>query len=156
MGLKIGDTYEGLFYNLVIDGLRDLLIAEYKNATIYVSPKITHANSFQIRLWGTEATLEKEHASAWQKQYNVGICMYLIEKNPSELFYKQLYNDSERIFQLIHNNKTYTKAIGSTNFTWIDGKIDTIRYNEYEEGEEDIEGLSLAKFDFSCLAERTS
>jgi len=66
--LKIGDTYEGLFFNLVLDGLRDLLTAEYKNATIYVSPFIKHANPFQIRLWGTNATLEEEHASAWQNR----------------------------------------------------------------------------------------
>ena len=78
----------------------------------------------------------------------------MIEKNPREGFYKQLYGDAERLYQLLHNNKTLSKTVGSTTLAWINGKIDDIEFNEFEEDEEDIDGLNVAKLSFNCLVER--
>jgi len=154
MALVKGSTYEGVFYDYVLDGVRDLFISEFSNAKIYIAPKISHADNFQIRIWGPSASTNEWWAESWQKEYDVDIFLYMIEKNPREGFYKQLYGDAERLYQLLHNNKTLSKTVGSTTLAWINGKIDDIDFNEFGEDEEDIDGLNVAKLSFNCLVER--
>ena len=77
-----------------------------------------------------------------------------IEKNAREPFFKQLYGDAERLYQVLHNNTSYTKTVGSTTLSWINGKVDEIEINELEGDEGDIDGLHTAKMEFSCLIER--
>ena len=104
MALVKGSTYENVFYEYVLDGVRDLFISEFNNAKVYIAPTIQHADNFQIRLWGTNATTEEWGVTGWQKEYNVEVVLYMIEKNAREPFYKQLYGDSERLYQVLHNN----------------------------------------------------
>ena len=63
-----------------------------------------HKDPFSIRIWGNDAETSEYLASAWQKQYNVEISLYEIETNPGEAYYKQFYNDIERIYQLLFTN----------------------------------------------------
>ena len=68
------------------------------------------------------------------------ISLYEIEANPSEAYYKQFYNDIERIYQLLFTNaKTNSTTVtGSGNKSsavtkeWIDGKCDELIINEFE------------------------
>ena len=81
MALVKGSTYEGVFYDYVLDGVRDLFISEFKNVKVYISPEILHPDNFQIRIWGTEASTEDWGVQGWQKEYSVDIVLYMIEKN---------------------------------------------------------------------------
>ena len=154
MALVKGSTYEGVFYDYVLDGVRDLFISEFNNAKVYIAPKILHPDNFQIRIWGPSASTNEWWAESWQKEYDVDVYLYMIEKNPREPFYKQLYGDAERLYQVLHNNKTLSKTVGSTTLTWINGKADDLSINDFEEDEEDIDGLHVAKLSFNCLVER--
>jgi hypothetical protein len=154
MPLTKGSTYENVFYEFVLDGVRDLFISEFNNAKTYISPVLLHPDNFQIKIWGINTSTEDWGANSWQKEYNVEVALYMIEKNPREAFYKQFYGDSERLFQVLHNNKTLSKTVGSTTLTWINGRVEEITYNEFEEEEEDIDGLNVARLPFSCLVER--
>ena len=154
MGLVKGSTYDGVFYDFVLDGLRDLFIAEFSNSKVYIAPQISHADNFQIRLWGASSTEEDFGADFWQREYNVDISLYLIEKNAQEAFYKQFYGDAERLYQLINNNRSLTKTVGSTQLTWLGGQISDIDINDFEAEEEDIEGLNVARLSFSCFITR--
>ena len=154
MALVKGSTYEGVFYDYVLDGVRDLFISEFKNAKTYIAPKILHPDNFQIRIWGPSASTERWGAGFWQKEYNVDVFLYMIEKNASEPFYKQFYGDAERLYQVLHNNKTLTKTVGSTTLTWINGKADELIINEFGEDEEDVDGLHVAYLSFNCLMDR--
>ena len=156
-------TYENVFYDFVMEPLRDLFVTEYNYGTIYIAPSILHQASFSIRIWGNEAETNEYYATAWQKQYNVGISLYEIEQNPSEAYYKKFYNDIERIYQLLFTNakkKSTTLSDGSGNNTssvthaWIDGKCDELTINEFEEGEDEIKGLNVCKFIFNCKITR--
>ena len=82
--------------------------------------------------------------------------MYHIEQNPTEIFYKQIYQDAERLNQVIFNNQTKTITVGGRDFTWIAAEIDSIDINPEEETEEDINGLHSASLSFSCLVSRES
>ena len=152
-------TYENVFYDFVMDPLRDLFITEYNYGKIYIAPSILHQDPFSIRIWGNSAETSEYLASAWQKQYNVEVSLYEIETNPGEAYYKQFYNDIERIYQLLFANakaKSTTLSGGSGNNSssvthkWIDGVCDEFTINEFEEDEDEIEGLNVCKFIFNC------
>ena len=150
-------TYENVFYDYVMDPLRDLFIAEYNYGKIYIAPQIIHQDPFSIRIWGDSAETSEYMASTWHKQYNLEISLYEIEKNPNEAYYKQFYNDIERVYQLLFKNaKTKTTTIGSTTHTWIDGICEEHTINDFQEGEEEIDGLNVAKFIFNCKVMRVN
>ena len=151
-------TYENVFYDFVMDPLRDLFITEYNYGKIYIAPSILHQDPFSIRIWGNSAETEEYFTSTWQKQYNVEVSLYEIEKNPGEAYFKQFYNDIERIYQLLFANaKTKSTTVtGSGNNSsavthiWIDGKCDEFIINEFEGEEEEIDGLNVCRFIFNC------
>ena len=143
-------TYDNVFYDYCLDPLRDIFISEYNYGKIYIAPEIKHKDSFSIRIWGEGSETEEYLASAWQKQYNIVIALYEIEVNPGEVFYKQFYNDAERIYQLLFNNKSKSTTIGSTTRKWIDGVCEGFSINEFSGEEAEIEGLNTAKFTFNC------
>ena len=155
MALTKGSTYEGVFYDFVLDGVRDLFISEFNNTKVYIAPKISHADNFQIRIWGTEATTEDWGADYWRKEYSIEISLYMIEKNPREVFYKQLYGDAERLYQVLFNNRSLTKTVGSTTLTWLNGQVDAIDINTFDDEEDEIDGLNVAKLSFSCVVTRS-
>ena len=156
MPLALNTDYENVFFDVVLDGLRDILISEYNYGKIYISPEIKHNEPFGIRLWGTESNDEVFTVREWQKRYEVDIIMYHLESNPDESFYKQYYQDSERLHQIIHNNQTKTITIDGRSYTWLSAEIDNIEYNSDEEAEEDIKGLHSINHSFSCLVSRES
>ena len=142
-------TYENVFYDYVMDPLRDLFISEYNYGKIYISPQILHKDPFSIRIWGNECETISYNQNEWVKQYNNIISLYEIETNPGEAYFKQFYNDIERIYQLLFTNakaKATTLSGGSGNntssvtHTWIDGVCEDFTINEFEGNEEEIEG----------------
>ena len=157
-------TYENVFYDYVMDPLRDLFITEYNYGKIYIAPSILHQDPFSIRIWGNSAETNEYYTSTWQKQYNIEISLYEIEKNPGEDYFKQFYNDIERIYQLLFANaKTKSTTVtGSGNnasavtHIWIDGVCDEFTINEFEGDEEEIEGLNVCKFIFDCKIMRVN
>ena len=158
--LKINENSQGLgyhnvFYEYVLSGLKSALNNEFNGAMVYIAPELKKNNSpFSIRIWGESSSTEDEWATSWQKEYSITISMYSIEKNANEHFYKQFYADAEHIYQLLFNKKTLTITVGSKSFTWINGTVSETVINDYEENEIEVDGLNVARFDFTCLVER--
>jgi len=156
MVLAIDSTYQNVFYDFVLDSIRDTLITEFNYGKIYIAPNILHKDPFQIRIWGTsQEETDNLAGNEWQKQYFVQIVLGAISQNPNEQFYKQFYQDSERIYQSLWNNfkGSYSKTVSSNTFHLIDGVVDGIEYTIDNE-DEGIEGLHLATIDFNILANR--
>ena len=151
-------TYENVFFDYVMDPLRDLFISEYNYGKIYISPSILHKDPFSIRIWGNSAETEVTAASTWHKQYNIEISLYEIETNPGETYFKQFYSDIERIYQLLFANaKTKSTTVtgsgnnsSSVTHTWIDGVCEDFTINEFVGEEEAIEGLNVCRYTFNC------
>ena len=143
-------TYKNVFWDCVLDPLRDLFVSEYAYGKIYIAPEIKHKDPFSIRIWGNSANKEEYVVDAHVRQYNVEVALYEIESNPGEEFYKQFYNDGERIHQLMFENKTKSVTVSSTNYRWTDGSVDTMVINDLEGEEEEIQGLHTIKFGFNC------
>ena len=158
-------TYENVFYDFVMDPLRDLFITEYNYGKIYIAPNILHQDPFSIRIWGGSAETSEYLASAWQKQYNVEVALYEIETNAGEAYFKQFYADIERLYQLLFTNaktKSTTLSSGSGNNTssvthvWIDGVCEGLTINEFTEEEAEIKNLNVCRFIFNCKIMRES
>ena len=145
-------TYENIFFNFVIDPLRDIMQTEYSGITIYVAPEIAlkYTASTSMRLWGTSASKSEYVVDAHARVYNVDIALYIKHMNPNEGFYKKLYNDGERLHQLLFENKTTSTTVGSTTLQWSDASINDMVIGDLDEAESEIEGLHTIKLDFSC------
>ena len=151
-------TYENVLYDFVMDPLRDLFITEYTYGKVYIASEIQHQDPFSIRIWGDSAETNEYYASAWQKQYNVEVSLYEIETNPGEAYFKQFYNDIERIYQLLFTNaKTKSTTVtgsgnnsSSVTHVWIDGVCEDFTINEFVDEEDTIEGLNVCRYTFNC------
>ena len=95
-------------------------------------------------------------AQEWTKRYNVEITMYFIQQNPTEIFYKQIYQDQERLYQVLFNNQTKTVTVGGRDFTWFSAEIDSVDINPEDETDEEINGLHSVVLEYSCLVSRES
>ncbi len=145
-------TYENIFFNFVIDPLRDIMQTEYTGMKIYVAPEIdtSYNANVSMRLWGTSAEKSEYVVDAHSRVYNVNIAFYMKQMNPNEIFYKKLYNDGERLHQLIFENKTKKTTVDSTTLQWADASINSMVIGEMDDIESEIEGLHTIKLDFSC------
>ena len=94
MGLVLNTTYQNVFYDVVLTGLKYILRAYNYYVPIYISPERElekgGTDSYSIRLWGTEAETEIFTAQEWQKRYHVDIVLYWIEPNANENFFRQV------------------------------------------------------------------
>ena len=145
-------TYENIFFNFVLDPIRDIMQTEYTGMKVYVAPEIdTKYNAnVSMRLWGTSAEKSEYVVDGHSRVYNVDIALYMMQMNPNEVFYKKLYNDGERLHQLIFENKTKKTTVGSTTLQWADASINNMVIGDMDEAELEIEGLHTIKLDFSC------
>ena len=155
MPLRINNTYQNVFYDFVLDSIRDVLISEFNYGKIYIAPNILHKDPFQIRIWGlSQEETDDLMGNEWQKLYNVEIVLCSISRNPNEQFYKQFYQESERIYQVLWKNfkGSYSKTVSLNTFNLLNGVVEDIEYAIDEDDE--IEGLHKATIGFNILANR--
>ena len=145
-------TFENIFFDFVLDPLRDIIQTEYTGMKVYVAPEINtkYNSSVSMRLWGLNAEKSEYVVDGHARVYNVELALYMKQMNPNEIFYKKLYNDGERLHQLIFENKTKKTTVGSTTLQWADASINNLVIGEMDEEESEIEGLHTIKLDFSC------
>ena len=154
MPLLINTTYQNVFYDFVIDSVRDTLITEFNYGKIYVAPEKLYDDPFSIRIWGTNHSLDNYSAGEWVKEYSLDIVMFAKIEN-KEQSYKQFYADQERIFQSLWN--TYkgstAKTLNGVTIHLTSGFANDIEILTPEETDE--ENLYSANFSFTILANRS-
>ena len=67
-----------------------------------------------------------------------------------------MYQDTERLNQVIHNNQTKLVTVGGRDFSWTAGQVSSMEILSEEENDEDIKGLHSSFLEFSCLVSRES
>ena len=154
MPLTINNTYQNVGFDYILDGLRDILIAEFAYGDIYISPVMKGIDPFQVKLWITNSTTEEHTAQSWTKSYTVSIELFMIDAHPDENSYKQLHQDTERIYQSLFNNSHKEITVASNALQWYNGRADTITINDFEEDEASVEGLLKSTISFTCFISR--
>ena len=154
MVLSINSTYQNVFYDFILDSIRDTLVTEYNYGKIYIAPEKKYDDPFSIRLWGINHSLENYSAGEWTKEYSVDIVLYS-KLDDNEQAYKQFYADQERIFQSLWN--TYkgvvAKTVEAVTIHLSTGLVNDIEILTPEDTEE--ENLFQANFSLTILANRT-
>ena len=149
-------SYDNVWFNYILDPIRDFFISEYTYGKIYISPTILHKDPFSIRIWGNSTETISYNQSEWVKQYSNEISLYEIETNPGEAFYKQFLNDSERIYQLLFSKNYVSTTFDSTTLNYYDGVVESMIVNDFVGEEEDIEGLNVCRFEFNVTLSRVT
>ena len=147
-------TYDNVWFDFILDPIRDFFIAEYNYGKIYIAPSILHQDPFSIRIWGNSNETISYNQSECVKRYSNEISLYEIETNPKESFYKQFLNDSERIYQLLFSKNYVSTTVGSTTLNYYDGVVDSMEINEFTGIEEGIDGLNVCRFIFNITLSR--
>ena len=155
MALVLGTTYDNIWFNVVIDKIRDVIVTDRNYSNAYISPIYQDKGSYSVRIWGNSAETVKYVASEWQKEYEIEIVLYEASPSPNEIFYKTFYSDIERLYQVLYNDlKSATVSSDGTNFTLIDGQVGAIEINDLTEAEEAVDGLHSATITYSCSVYR--
>lgn len=151
MALVLNSTYQNVAYDYVLDGIRDILRAEFAHGKIYVAPVIKGPETFQIKLWLNESETLRYNAQSITREFITQIDLFFIEQNEDEKAYKQLHQDAERIYQLMFNNAHKEVTVNGNALQWIDGTVQNIVINDFTEEEAEIEGLLKATMEFRCV-----
>ena len=149
-------SYDNIWFNYILDPIRDFFITEYNYGKIYISPSILHKDPFSIRIWGNSTETISYNQSEWVKRYSNEISLYEIETNPSEAFYKQFMNDSERLYQLLFSKNYLSTTVDSTTLNYYDGVVESMVINNFVDEEEAIEGLNVCRLIFNCTLSRAT
>ena len=149
-------SYDNIWFNYILDPIRDFFITEYNYGKIYISPSILHKDPFSIRIWGNSTETISYNQSEWVKRYSNEISLYEIETNSGEAFYKQFLNDSERIYQLLFSKNYLSTTVDSTTLNYYDGVVESMIVNDFVGEEEDIEGLNVCRFEFNVTLSRVT
>ena len=150
MALTLNSNYQNVGFDYVLDGVRDLLISEFTYGKIYISPELKFNDPFQIKLWVSESATEDYNAISWSKEYTVDIDLYMIDSNHDENAYKQLYQDTERIYQVLFNNAHKEITVAGNSLQWLNGKTETIGINDFDGEEGEVDGLLKSSLSFTC------
>tara|TARA_R100000278_G_scaffold123240_1_gene112187 strand:- start:115 stop:579 length:465 start_codon:yes stop_codon:yes gene_type:complete len=151
MGLVLNSTYKNVSFDFVLDGLRDILISEFDYGKIYISPKIKHSDPFQIKIWLNESELLDYTAQDMNREFTARIDLYMIDKNHNENTYKQLFQDTERLVQLLFNNAHKEITSGGNTLNWINGVAEDYIIDDFLDDEEEIDGLTKSTISFKCI-----
>lgn len=154
MGLVLNSTYQNVGFDYILDGIRDLLVTEFNYGKVYISPELKFSDPFQVKLWISNSSTEDYNAIAWTKSYDVEIDLYMIDANHDENTYKQLHQDTERIYQVLFNNAHKDITVGSVSMQWYNGIAEDIAINSFKGEEEDVEGLLKSTINFTCFISR--
>lgn len=150
MALALDTSYNNAFYDGVLAKLRSIITTD-RPCTVYISPEYQDQGSFSIRLWGQSFETDVFHQSEWRKVYTTEIALYAIGDS-NERFYKQLYSDAERLYQLLFNNQHITEG----NIQWYDGRVLDTTFDDFIGIEEAVDMLHVARFSFSCRIDRAN
>ena len=154
MALTLNSTYQNVGFDYILDGIRDLLVTEFNYGKIYIGPELKFNDPFQVKLWISSSSTEEYNATAWTKSYDVEIDLYMIDSNHDENTYKQLHQDTERIYQVLFNNAHKDITVESVSMQWYNGIAEDIEINSFKGEEEEVEGLLKSTINFSCFISR--
>ena len=149
-------VYDNVWFNYVLDPIRDFFIEEYTYGKIYIAPTILHQDPFSIRIWGNSTETLDYNSNEWVKRYNNVISLYEIESRPGEAFYKQFLNDTERVYQLLFSKNNLSTTVDSTTLNYYNGTVESVEINDFTSNEEDVEGLNVCRFEFNVTLARVT
>ena len=147
-------SFNNVFYTHVLKELESLVRAEFSGRKTYIGPVKDNDNAeFSVRIWGIGSELDEQYAGleGWRRKYDSEIVIYYKADDPNDLFWEQMFRDTERLQQILYNNTVIT---GSNNLAWFECNVTDMIIGEDEDLED--ENIFIVRFEFSCRINRHS
>ena len=101
--LKKDYGYSSVLWEEVIQRVQEIIRDEY-NVSPYIAPTLNLKTPSPFRIWTQAQSTEALYGGAWHKEYTISVNHYL-KTEDSERFYRKVYEESERLYQLFFNNQ---------------------------------------------------
>jgi len=135
-------SFENVFKDKILDTVRSFLNTEFTGTIPVYTGSFKNMGSQSIRLTPVGNDLVDNLTSGEIREYIVEVAYYFKEKSVKRDTWEHILRQISRMENLFNDN---------LNNTYFNGRLVSMRINELEDEEAEIEGLNAVKWEFRAM-----
>ena len=135
-------SFENVFKDKILDTVRSFLNTEFTGAIPVYTGNFKNMGSQSIRLTPVGNDLVDNLTNGEIREYIVDVAYYFKEKSVKRDTWEHILRQISRMENLFNDN---------LNNTYFNGRLVSMRINELEDEEAEIEGLNAIKWEFRAM-----
>ena len=135
-------SFENVFKDKILDTIRSFLNTEFAGAIPVYTGNFKNMGSQSIRLTPVGNDLVENLSTGEIREYIVQVAYYFKEKSVKRDTWEHILRQISRMENLFNDN---------LNNTYFNGRLVSMRINELEDEEAEIEGLNAVKWEFRAM-----
>jgi len=135
-------SFENVFKDKILDTIRSFLNTEFTGTIPVYTGSFKNMGSQSIRLTPVGNDLVDNLTNGEIREYIVQVAYYFKEKSVKRDTWEHILRQISRMENLFNDN---------LNNTYFNGRLVSMRINELEDEEAEIEGLNAVKWEFRAM-----
>ena len=135
-------SFENVFKDKILDTIRSFLNTEFAGTIPVYTGSFKNMGSQSIRLTPVGNDLVENLSTGEIREYIVEVAYYFKEKSVKRDTWEHILRQISRMENLFNDN---------LNNTYFNGRLVSMRINELEDEEAEIEGLNAVKWEFRAM-----
>ena len=135
-------SFENVFKDKILDTIRSFLNTEFTGTIPVYTGNFKNMGSQSIRLTPVGNDLVENLSTGEIREYIVQVAYYFKEKSVKRDTWEHILRQISRMENLFNDN---------LNNTYFNGRLVSMRINELEDEEAEIEGLNAVKWEFRAM-----
>tara|TARA_R100000789_G_scaffold63152_1_gene59971 strand:- start:42 stop:476 length:435 start_codon:yes stop_codon:yes gene_type:complete len=135
-------SFENVFKDKILDTVRSFLNTEFAGTIPVYTGSFKNMGSQSIRLTPVGNDLVENLSTGEIREYIVDVAYYFKEKSVKRDTWEHILRQISRMENLFNDN---------LNNTYFNGRLVSMRINELEDEEAEIEGLNAIKWEFRAM-----
>jgi hypothetical protein len=135
-------SFENVFKDKILDTIRSFLNTEFTGTIPVYTGNFKNMGSQSIRLTPVGNDLVENLSTGEIREYIVQVAYYFKEKSVKRDTWEHILRQISRMENLFNDN---------LNNTYFNGRLVSMRINELEAEEAEIEGLNAVKWEFRAM-----
>jgi len=135
-------SFENVFKDKILDTVRSFLNTEFAGTIPVYTGSFKNMGSQSIRLTPVGNDLVENLSTGEIREYIVQVAYYFKEKSVKRDTWEHILRQISRMENLFNDN---------FNNTYFNGRLVSMRINELEDEEAEIEGLNAVKWEFRAM-----
>jgi len=135
-------SFENVFKDKILDTVRSFLNTEFAGTIPVYTGSFKNMGSQSIRLTPVGNDLVENLSTGEIREYIVQVAYYFKEKSVKRDTWEHILRQISRMENLFNDN---------LNNTYFNGRLVSMRINELEDEEAEIEGLNAIKWEFRAM-----
>ena len=135
-------SFENVFKDKILDTIRSFLNTEFTGTIPVYTGSFKNMGSQSIRLTPVGNDLVDNLSTGEIREYIVQVAYYFKEKSVKRDTWEHILRQISRMENLFNDN---------LNNTYFNGRLVSMRINELEDEEAEIEGLNAVKWEFRAM-----